>query len=487
MQIPAGHRGLTVARGYNSCVLFRLMILILAGHLFPQTGLAREDQSADANSPPATTPALTTKATPAPEAQAAIDDVTLAYEEAQLVAETGRAEGVDPEATLEPELPQPALEEIVGQEQSATPRRIHYQIGLSLREVYDDNINLSQTNRQDDFYTTIEPTIEIGIGQADGNFLDLRYSPNAFLFINHSENNALQHVISLTGQYRFPLLSLNLSQDIQILDGTGLNSDTGTGTSFTRTNLDVSGRTRLNVYATRLNANYSLTGKTFLTGSLSYSVSDYATLISSSVLAGNIYFNYTYSPKLAIGLGLAGGYNTVDSPSQSQTFEQINARASYELTGKVSATLSAGVEFRQVADGGAQDNGSPVFEGSLFYQPFDGTSLALSLSRRTMNSATLAGQDFHSTSIILSARQRFLQRTYFGLSVGYENSEYFSTISGLSSSRSDDYYFLQASLDFNITSFWTAGVYYFYRKDDSSDSSFSFYDNQYGLQTSFTF
>jgi hypothetical protein len=469
-------------------MFIRFMIAILAGQVcLAHIALAAADYLPAANSAAITPSSLTKKSTRASQKQAAIDDVTLAYEEAQLVAQTSRAEGIEPEKALETELPQSALEEIVGHEQSAIPRRIHYQVGLSVREVYDDNINLNQTNRQDDFYTTIEPRIEIGMGQPDGNFLDLTYSPNAFLFINHSENDALQHLISLTGQYRFPLLTLSLSQDIQILDGTGLNADTGTGTTFTRTNLDVSGRTRLNIYTTRLNANYSLTGKTFLTGGLSYSISDYATLISSSVLAGNIYFNYTYSPKLALGLGLAGGYNSVDAPSESQTFEQVNARASYELTGKVSATLSCGVEFRQVTDSGAEDNGSPVFEGSLFYQPFDGTSLALSVSRRTMASATLAEQDFHSTSIILSARQRFLQRIYFGLSIGYENSEYFSTTSGLSSTRSDNYYFLQPSLDFNVTSFWTAGIYYFYRKDDSSISSFSFYDNQYGLRTSLTF
>jgi hypothetical protein len=104
-----------------------------------------------------------------------------------------------------------------------------------------------------------------------------------------------------------------------------------------------------------------------------------------------------------------------------------------------------------------------------------------------LNSATLAGQDFHSTSTIFSARQRLLQRIYFGLSIGYENTEYFSTISELSSNRSDDYYFLQASFDFNLTSFWTAGIYYFYRKNDSSISAFGFYDNQYGLRTSLAF
>jgi hypothetical protein len=50
-------------------------------------------------------------------------------------------------------------------------------------------------------------------------------------------------------------------------------------------------------------------------------------LISFSVIAANAYINYTYSPKLAIGVRLAGGYNLVGSPSQSQTFEQVNALA----------------------------------------------------------------------------------------------------------------------------------------------------------------
>lgn len=429
---------------------------------------------------------LTTEAAPSPDAQAAIEDDTLAAKEAHIVDQTAHAQEVQPALPPEPDLPQPALEGIVGQAESATPRRLQYHVSLAVRSVYDDNINLNPSNREDDIYTTIEPTIDVGFGQADGNYVALTYAPNAFFFVNHSENDALQHIISLTGQYRFPLLTLSLAQDVQILNGTGLNADTGTGTTFTRTNLDVAGRTRVNIYSTRLNANYSLTGKTFLTAGLDYSLSDYQTLISSSVLSGNVYFNYTYSPKLSVGVGLTGGYNTVDL-GQDQTYEQINARASYELTGKVSASLSAGIEFRQATAGGAQDNGSPVFDGSLFYQPFDGTSISLSFSRRTQNSATLAGQDFHSTSFTLSARQRFLQRIYFGLTVGYENSEYFSTISGLSSLRSDDYYFLQASLDFNLTSFWTAGVYYFYREDDSSLNTFSFYDNQFGIRTSLTF
>lgn len=394
-------------------------------------------------------------------------------------------------AELTPAAAPPALREneavrLDSREQSALQRRLRYQVGLTLRSVYDDNINISKFDRKSDFYTTIEPTVNLGFGDPENNFLALTYSPSAFIFLSHSENDTLQHVIALSGQYRFPRVTVSLSEDIQLLDGTGLNTATGTGTDFTRTNLDVAGRTRLNVYTTRVGTNFSLTGKTFLTADLDYSVSDYSSLISSSVLSGNVYLNYTYSPKLSIGVGATGGYDSVGSPSDNQTFEQLNVRASYELTGKVSASVSAGIEFRQFEHGGG-DNGSPIFDATLLYQPFDGTSVALLLSRRTQNSATLGGQDFHNTDVTLSVRQRFFQRFFTGLTFGYENSSYFSTASEIDSNRRDDYFFVQASLDLNITSYWTAGIFYFYRESTSSLDLFSFYDNQIGLRTAFMF
>lgn len=419
----------------------------------------------------------------AAESEDASSELSLSAKESKLIAEISQDESPEAAPEIEPAA-RPSAEIATGtSDVTGTARRIHYHAALSVREVYDDNINLSQSHRESDFYSTIEPTIDVSIGSPDANFLSLTYSPNAYIFADHSENNALEHIIAITGQYRMPLLTLSLAQDIQILDGTGLQSASGTGTDFTRTNLDVAGRTRLNIYTTRLNANYSLTGKTFLTGALSYSLSDYPALISSSVVAGNLYFNYTYSPKLAVGIGVAAGYDFVESPSQDQSFEQINGRLSYEVTGKVSATFSAGVEFRQVSGSDENDNGSPVFEGNLFYQPFDGTNLVVTLSRRTLNSAALSSQDFHSTSVIVSARQRFFQRIYLGLSVGYENSSYFNTANTISADRTDDYIFLQASLDLDITRFWTAGIYYFYRESDSSLDLFSFYDNQFGFRT----
>ena len=71
----------------------------------------------------------------------------------------------------------------------------------------------------------------------------------------------------------------------------------------------------MNLYNTDFDATYDLTGKTFLSGGLGFSISDYReSLTSSAYFSGNIFINYNYSPKLVIGLGGTGGYNWVESP-----------------------------------------------------------------------------------------------------------------------------------------------------------------------------
>ncbi len=457
-----------------------LPLLGLATFAFVRLGAAQEYNDAPA------------AAAAEPAAAVVPNDLQSAGE--QPVSDLQPVEPINPAARpldVPPEAPLPGGALSTGREESATPRRFHYLASLTVREVYDDNINLTRTNRRSDFYTAIEPRITAGFGDLVGrqdNYVSLTYAPSGFIFADHDEDNAVQHVILLEAQYAFPRLTLSLSQDVEILDGANLGSSlaAGTGAGFPQANLDVAGRTNLNIYNTRLNANYSLTGKTFLSAGLGYSVTDYDRLISSSVLTGNAYFNYIYSPKLAIGIGVAGGYDFVDSPSQDQTFEQFNVRASYEVTGKLSATATAGVEVRQI-NGRGNDEVSPVFEGGLIYQPFDGTTLSLTLSRRILNSATLVSQDFDSTSLIVAGRQRVLQRYYLGVVGGYENADYFSTRDGFSSNRDDDYYFVQPSLDFDVTRFWSVGVYYLYRENDSSLNVFSFYDNQFGLRTTFAF
>jgi hypothetical protein len=374
---------------------------------------------------------------------------------------------------------------------SAVPHKFQYGFRLTLRGVYDDDIYLTENHKVDDYYFAIEPGLTLGYGdivQRQENYIRLDYAPSIFLFADHSESNAVQHLIRLEGQYRFSRLTLTFSQDVQLLDGTNLTSTTGAGSGSAPTlNLDAGGNTAVDIYDSMANFSYDLSGKTFLTGGLHYRAWDYENgLISSSDFSANVFFNYNYSPKLVIGLGGTGGVNWVDSPSPDQTYEQVNVRFTYQLTGKISLTASAGVEFRQF-EGNSGDHVSPVYEIGATYQPFDGTTFSLRGTRHTMNSAVFAEQDYAVTNIVFGARQRLFQRIYLGVTAGYENSDYFSTVDFASATRHDDYFFVEPAVDVIVTRWLTVGAYYLHRENDSNAAGFSFNDNQVGIRASFTF
>lgn len=368
-----------------------------------------------------------------------------------------------------------------------TPRRLRYSFAVTTRGVYDDNINISSFDRVSDYYFAIEPMLSFGLGtESDGvNSLSFVYRPSIFIFADKSDRDAVQHIIHLSGAHQFGHLKLTLLEDIQLLDGQNLNSlSDPTGH---QANTDVGGRARQQIYATTLGASYDLSSKLFVSGGLGYATNQYeSSLISSQNFFANLFLNYLYSPKLTVGLGGTGGYNTTsDSGSTDQTFEQLNLRLDYAATAKIDFSGSVGVEFRQT--GSFSENPSPVFDLTASYAPFDGTSISLNGRRHTQNSAVLAGQDFSETTINLALRQRFVQRIFVGLSFGYINSGYFSTVQGLSATRTDNYYYLEPTVDLNVTRFWTVGAYYLHRKNSSTFAFFSFDDNQIGLRSTLTF
>jgi hypothetical protein len=367
------------------------------------------------------------------------------------------------------------------------PRRFHYRFGLTIRGVYDDNIFLSNTNRVDDYYFAIEPMLTVGFGDIEGrseSFLRLDYIPSIILYSDHSDQNAVSHLITIEGGHRFGRLTLSLSQEVLILDGTNLNSTIET--TGLQANLDVSTPTRLNLFVTRLRANYDLTGKIFLTGEFDASIYDYRNFISSQILSWGLYVNYNVTGKLTLGVGGTFGLDLVEGSNVDQTFEQANFRITYQATGKLGLSASAGVEVRQF-DNQRSDYVSPVFELGAIYRPFDGTTITLAGGRRILNSGFFTNQDFGTTYVVGRIQQRLLRRVTLGLAVGYENSDYFATARGVSAPREDDYYFVSPSLDVLITRFLSVGVYYLHRQDCSNIDFFSFYDNQVGVRATFRF
>lgn len=370
---------------------------------------------------------------------------------------------------------------------SSEPRRFHYGLQLTVRGVWDDNIFISHTNRESDYYFAIEPQITLGVGDIEGrsrSYLRLDYMPSAILFVDHSDEDAFNQLIHLEGGYDSGRLRLSLFEDIALLESANLNSIIDTTGLWA--NLDASAPTRVNIFNTRLTAQYDLTGKLYLQGEFDSYTYFYPNNLSDYTIDGGLYLYYNWLPKVSVGIGGTFGYNWVDDPTPNQTFEQVNARLNYQATAKLGVYASAGAEFRQF-DGNRGTYTTPVFEVGLTHHPFEGTTINLAAGRRIYNSGFLAGQDFANTYVTGRFQQRLFHRLYFGLGGGYENSDYFAAANNVSAPRNDDYWFVEPSLDVLITRWLSAGVYYLHREDNSNVDFFSFDDNQVGVRATVRF
>src|SRR5882757_2122444 len=370
---------------------------------------------------------------------------------------------------------------------SGEGRRFHYQLSLTVRGVWDDNIFISHTNKVSDYYFAIEPVITIGWGDIAGrsrSYLRLDYMPSAILFVDHSDQDAFNQYLHLEGGYGSGRWTLSLSEDIAILESANLNSFYDTTGLWANT--DASGPTRVNIFYTRARATYQLTGKMSLSAEFDSPSYAYPNHISDYTIAGGLYLNYELRPKLTVGIGGTFGYTWVDAPSTDQTFEQINLRLSYEVTAKLNLYASGGVEFRQF-DGNRDTYDSPVFEVGVAYRPFSGTNISLAAGRRIYPSGYVSNQDFGATYVAARFQQRLFHRVYFGLGAGYEHSNYFATDRNVNATRDDDYWFIEPSVDVLITRWLSAGVYYLHREDSSNDDFFSWNDNQVGVRATVRF
>jgi len=372
-------------------------------------------------------------------------------------------------------------------EPSSQPRRFYYGLQFTVRGVWDDNIFLTHTNKTSDYYFAIEPLLTLGFGDIQGqsrSYLRLDYMPSAILYVNHSDEDAFNQLIRLEGGYNSGRLRLSLEQDVVLLQSANLNSFIDTTGLWANT--DASAPTRMNIFNTRLRAQYDLTGKVFLQGEFDSYTYFYPNNISDYTVSGGLYIYYNWLPKVSVGVGGTFGYNWVDNPTPNQTFEQANLRLNYEATAKLGLYASGGVEFRQF-DGNRDTYSTPVFELGLTYYPFDGSTFTLAAGRRIYNSGFEPGQDFTNSYVVGRFQQRLFRRLYLGLAAGYEGSNYFAAADNVNATRDDNYWFIEPSLDVLITRWLSAGVYYLHREDSSNDDFFSFDDNQVGVRATVRF
>ena len=343
----------------------------------------------------------------------------------------------------------------------------------SVSMVYDDNIFISNTNRQADIIWSVTAGAAFELGDfrnLQDNFLIAEWYGTGYFYTNNPAQNAFNQSAALLGQYRWEKLTAQLDSRYQYLTG----PDRQVGSFATR-----------HIFNNAIRFNYDYSDKTSFDAEFAQDTQIFQSYLNQYDYRFKLGGEYLILPKVHVGLeGVAGILNVEDSPLQY--YQQARIRARYKATGKIDAKLSAGVEVREFS-GYSEISVEPVFSLGLEYRPFDGTLLSVTGYRNVIGSNSLEGQDYVATGFQISIQQRFLQRFYAGVAFGYENDVYIATQSDVVADRTDNYIFLRPSLSFAVTEYITAGAFYEYRNNASTTASNSFYNNRFGFELGLQF
>jgi Putative beta-barrel porin 2 len=341
---------------------------------------------------------------------------------------------------------------------------------------YDDNLFITQSNRQSDTVFTIDGGAAFELGdyrnQLD-NYLITNYLVTGSFFSRHSNENNADQDFSLQGKYRFSSFTLDSNIYYEYLNG----PDRLIGNGLFISHQTIDGRMRLT---------YNLTPKTQLYGEFEQMTELYKNFLDSFEYTGRFGIDYQITGKILVGV--QGVIGTLEQQGGlSSTYLQARLHAGYQLTEKLAFDATVGAEYREYSNGG-QPALDPVFTLGLIYRPFFDTTFSLTAYRTEFASPLFQGEDFIGTGVSLTISQKFVDRFKASVASGYERDSYTSTTANTpTTNREDDYLFFRPSLSYNFRSWLTGTVYYQYSRDSSSQSGSSFYDNRVGGQISIFF
>jgi len=368
----------------------------------------------------------------------------------------------------------------------------------ALSVAYDDNVLISHVDPIHDVEWSIAPGLMFGVGDLNSSptspvsidklrgmlyysladyeskpqrFLGLDYTPAVNLYTDHSVYNNVDESVRLSGGYTFSRMTVGLDFDF----GYGQVKDSGVGDLVTIANYDARLRTR-----------YDLSQMTSLELNAGYLRLDYIEpeFQGYQDFHGDFWLDRQFDQKLSAALGVGLGYlQPEDDPGQ--TYQQALIRGVYGLTGKSYFSASAGFEVRQFGTS-APNAVRPVFSVTGVFQPWVNTTITLEGHRRE-DTAPFQGENFIQLGASVNARQLLFNRFYAALGGGYDNIAYTDIETDNALLRTDNYWFLIATFDYEFNNHLTATLFYTFRTDNSTDTSVSYDNNIVGVRVGWKF
>jgi hypothetical protein len=198
------------------------------------------------------------------------------------------------------------------------------------------------------------------------------------------------------------------------------------------------------------------------------------------------WLNYQPQSHFNIGIGPGLGYDNADFGPDS-VYEQAEGRLNWLASKILSFQLNAGVQESEFLGGeGAGDLFSPIYGGTIQFQPFAQTQLSV-FANRSVSPTVFVGEYSENTSIGCSVGQRFFGQIFLDVSGSYNNQQYVASASDIAAARTDKFYSLSVRLSHSFLQRGNVSIFYQYGRDNSTAGGYSFISNQFGAEVSYSF
>lgn len=338
---------------------------------------------------------------------------------------------------------------------------------------YGTGIQSAPGQPQSSVIQTISPNLIFILG----THWTLDYTPTWTFYSSKQLQDTVSHSLNLNWGTDYDYWVLGASQGYSRIDAplveTGAQTEQESYSTAITAGYQLNSKVSLN-FAVNQNLNFNSSSSTNSGGDLDNSREWSAT--------GG--FAYHFWSRFDLGANVTLGYDDVDTGPDTVN-EQFQGQLGWRATDKTSFQITGGLEDEQFLSGGADDLITPVFGASIQYQPFDQTQISLS-ANRTVTPSDFQDAVTENTDTTISMSQRLLGKLNLTLGAAYNSVKYITSTTG-SSSRTDDFYSLNAGLNYTFKKRLTTSLSYQYSDNSSSITGFSYSSTQIGFQAGFQF
>jgi hypothetical protein len=335
------------------------------------------------------------------------------------------------------------------------------------RFLYGTGIATAGSNHVDTVIQDFSPGFQLSLG----DHLTLDYTSIMMFYSSKDFRNTFDNAVKLAFGTTYENWVFGLSQ-----------SYASSSTPLVETGTQTDQQT----YITAATATYRFNSEMWADLSFNQTINDADQFASHREWSTLDYLNYDFYDRLTVGVGLGFGYvNTIDGVNN--TYQQIQGRAAWRMTDKVSFLAHAGLETREFL--GSSTNSStlvsPVAGGTIQWQPFEATKFSFDVSHAVVPSY-FQNQVTETTDVTGGLNQRLFGVLTLDLSGGYHRADYIASDAS-TTARTDNYYTFNSRLSCAFLKHGTAGVFYQYSDNSSTAPGFTFTSNQVGFDLGFTF